>query len=160
MALVFAATYPERVRSVVTYSTRARFLPDVDYPWGTPGEVVESLRESLRATWGTEGLEWILAPSAATDERHSSWFRQAQRLSASPGAVLELFDLWTPIDSRAVLPAVRVPVLVLHRTDNAVTAVGHARYLADALPDARLVELPGADELKGVPGRWRLLPVQ
>jgi class 3 adenylate cyclase len=146
MALVFAATYPDRVRSVITYSTRARFLPDVDYPWGTPPEVVDSLKQVMRETWGKEGLEWIVTPSAASDEQHNRWFRQAQRLSASPGTVLELFDLWTQIDSRAVLPAVRVPVLLLHRLDNAVTEVGHARYLVDALPDARLVELPGADE--------------
>jgi class 3 adenylate cyclase len=146
MALVFAATYPDRVRSVITYSTRARFLPDVDYPWGTPPEVVDSLVQVMGQTWGREGLEWILAPSAATDEQHNRWFRQAQRLGASPGAVMELFALWTQIDSRAVLPVVHVPVLVLHRIDNAVTEVGHARYLADALPDARLVELPGADE--------------
>jgi class 3 adenylate cyclase len=146
MALVFAATYPDRVRSVITYSTRARFLPDVDYPWGTPREVVDSLVQVVVDTWGGDGLQWILAPSAASDEQHNNWFRQAQRLSASPGAVLEVFDLWTRIDSRAVLPAVRVPVLVLHRKDNPVTEIGHARYLADVLPDARLVELEGADE--------------
>jgi class 3 adenylate cyclase len=146
MALVFAATYPDRVSSVITYSTRARFLPDVDYPCGTPPEVVESLMQIMRETWGKDGLEWILVPSAAADEQHNRWFRQAQRLSASPGTVLELLDLWTQIDSRAVLPSVRVPVLLLHRVGNAVTEIGHARYLAEALPEARLVELPGADE--------------
>jgi class 3 adenylate cyclase len=149
MALAFAASHPERVGAVITYSSRARFLPDHDYPWGAPLEVFEQFLEVIQDTWGQEDLGWIWlsAPSVAADEAHAQWFRQFQRLSAGPGVMTELLRQWVQFDLRAVLPAMRRPVLVLQRTNSAITDVGHGRYLADVLPEARLVELPGADEV-------------
>ena len=148
MALAFAASHPERVGSVVTYSARARFLYDDDYPWGNPPEVMAAFIEVIKATWGQDdqGWLWLSSPSVAADESHAGWFRQFQRLSGSPGTMSDLLALWSQFDLRAVLPTVQAPVLVLQRSDSPITDVGHGRFLAGALPDARLVELPGVDE--------------
>lgn len=143
MASLFAATYPERTRSLALYhpwigSSDPRFERDTD----------EGLLE-LRDIWGTmEAVEGALegAPTLAADDDFRLWFRDDMRLSASPGTAYAYWKAITEIDFREIYPAVRVPTLVLYR---AYRPEAHDMYgdVARLIPDARLVELPGKDYL-------------
>ena len=146
MSALFAATYPERCWSLVLYGTFARILWAPDHPWGPTEE--EYLRESEQEerSWGSSDLEQIVrsfAPSADDETRRT--LTVMLRQSASPGAVAALNRMNKEIDVRAVLPAVRVPTLVVHRAGDPTVAVDAARYMAERISGSRYVELPGVD---------------
>ncbi|GAC1657121.1 MAG: adenylate/guanylate cyclase domain-containing protein [Candidatus Dormibacteraceae bacterium] len=149
MTILFAATYPERTAAAVLYGTLACFTRADDYPWGpTREERLELIRqrESRVGTpaWMQEALD-LMAPDVSQDERVRRWWRKWCQTSASPGAIQALALMNTDIDVRHVLPAIRVPVLVPHRVADADTLLGEGRYIADKIPGAELVELPGGD---------------
>jgi pimeloyl-ACP methyl ester carboxylesterase len=151
LAAVLAATHPERVERIVIYGTMARFLRDADHPWGwMDGAHLATFLEETRATWGTtEGgrdavRRW--APSMVDDEQFTDWVSRQRRQSVSRGAIGPL--LWgsvTAYDLVDVFPAVHVPTLVLHRTGDALIPIAQARWIAEQIPGARFVELPGND---------------
>jgi class 3 adenylate cyclase len=145
MCILFAATYPERVSALVLYGTWARLLAAPDYPAGMPPEAFEQIVEMAKAGWGTAAVLPILAPSAADDTRFRTWWARWERLGASPGTAAALMRIAFAADVRALLPTLRVPTLVLHRAGDQFAAVVHGRYLADHIPGARYVELPGRD---------------
>jgi class 3 adenylate cyclase len=150
MSALFAATHPERVSTLVAFGMFASRLRAPDYPWGwTPERRAEWLDEIERTWGGPVGLA-AAAPSAAGDERFARWWSTYLRLGSSPGAALALARMNSDIDIRDVLPAVRVPTLLLHRVDDRRVAVDEARFIAGRIPDARLVELPGEDHLPWV----------
>jgi pimeloyl-ACP methyl ester carboxylesterase len=103
--------------------------------------------------WGEGGSLDVAAPSAAGDERMRQWVGRVERLAGSPGAMITLFRMNLDIDVRHVLSAIRVPSLVLHRTDELLVEVGCGRYMAGCIPAAKYVELPGLDHLPWV-GMW------
>jgi class 3 adenylate cyclase len=145
LCVLFAATYPKRVSHLVLYGTWARFLQDVDYPIGMPQESFEPLLETASKLWGTgEGLA-IVAPRVAGGARPKHWGGRWAPLSASPGTVAALLRVAFETDVRRVLASVRVPTLVLHRAGDTFAPVAHGRYLAEHIPGATYVELPGAD---------------
>jgi class 3 adenylate cyclase len=147
MAMLYAASYPERISSLVLISTFATLARHDDYPAGIPPEIADMTLEWLTGGWGTGATLDALGPSAAGDTALREWLGRFQRLSASPGVAAAMMRWILRLDVREVLGAVRVPTLVVQRRDDAFVRREHGRYLAEHIPAARLVELPGSDYL-------------
>jgi class 3 adenylate cyclase/pimeloyl-ACP methyl ester carboxylesterase len=146
MAAMLAATHPERVRALVLVNSFARWRRAEDYPIGMPEETSEKLIERWEQHWGvTSEMLDLTAPSIANDPRFRSWWLRYSRLAMPRQAATTMYRWVTEIDVRSILPTIRVPTLVLHRTGNLHHRVAFGRYLADHIPDAKYVELPGAD---------------
>jgi class 3 adenylate cyclase len=147
MSVLFTATYPERVRALVLAGIYAKRLWSPDYPWAPTPEQREHEHEVIEREWAGEMDVSELAPRAADDpalmRRIATFFRR----SASPGAAVALNRMNTQIDTRAVLPTISVPTLVLHRAEDRNVKVEEARWIAQQIPGARYVELPGDDHL-------------
>jgi class 3 adenylate cyclase len=147
MAMLYAATHPERTRALVLYAGMARITSAPGYEWpGTPQERERRVAE-IFAHWGEGARLELIAPSLAGDVALRRWFARLERLSASPGALRLLFDIGGETDVRDVLPSIAAPTLVLHRREDQLIDVRHSRYLAERIPDARYVELEGRDNL-------------
>jgi pimeloyl-ACP methyl ester carboxylesterase len=145
LAAVFAATYPDRTDSLVLANTYARRLAADDYPFGPTPEGWQAILHKIQAEWGTPVFLDLLAPSVMDDPEFRSWWRMFLRQSMSPGAAVALQTMNAQIDIRAVLDAIHVPTLVLHRTGDRINPVEGGRYLARHVVGARLVELDGED---------------
>ena len=144
---LFAATYPERTEALVMIGSYARRLRDSDYPWGPTVEQRDRFCQTIIEQWGGPvGIE-ERAPSRAADPVFRNWWASYLRMGASPGAAVALTKMNAEIDVRAVLPSIKVPTLVIHRTGDRCLRVEEGRYLASRIPDAEFVELPGADHL-------------
>lgn len=147
MSIVFAATYPQRTTALVTYSVFAKRIWSPDYPWApTPEERVAWL-EGLQERWGGDADLRQLVPSVADDQPTREWFSRMSRHSVSLSAAVALGRMNTQIDIRAVLPTVRVPTLMFHPVDDHDVNIEEGRWMAARIPNARLVELPGADHV-------------
>ena len=147
MCSLFAATYPEKTLALVMIGTYAKRIWDVDYPWAPTTEHRQHFFDEMRQNWGGPvGLE-ERAPSVAADADFRKWWATYLRMGASPGAALALTQMNAEIDVRQVLPSIRVPTLVIHRTDDVCLRVEEGRYVADRIPGARYLELPGNDHL-------------
>jgi pimeloyl-ACP methyl ester carboxylesterase/class 3 adenylate cyclase len=143
MAGVFAASFPERVSGLVLYGPYARATPAEGFPWGIPREIREiATRDPEEETWGVGLSLALLAPSRLQDEALVRWWGRFERQSMSPAMALEIIRLNMDVDIRAVLPSIRVPTLAIHCTDDVIPVEG-ARWLAEQIPDAQFVELPG-----------------
>jgi pimeloyl-ACP methyl ester carboxylesterase len=148
MAALFAATYPERTRALVTYGSYARLRSAPDFPLGQSDDFLEAFATDMEAAWGgeiPEGSVW--AVNATRDPQFRDWLGRWLRNAASPGAAATLLRMSYEIDVRPVLPAIRVPTLVLHRVDDPLIPVDQGRYFAAHIPGAKFVELPGDDRL-------------
>jgi pimeloyl-ACP methyl ester carboxylesterase len=147
MAMLFAATYPERTIALITFGVFAKRVYDPGYPWAPTPEQRQKFYDAIENEWGGPlGVE-DLAPSKANDEHFRHWWASYQRRSASPRPALALAKLNTMIDVRHVLPAIRVPTLVLHRTKDRDSNIEDGRYIAAHIPNANFVELSGEDHL-------------
>ena len=146
MATLFAGTHPERVTSLALYAPFARLTRAPGYDWGlTAEERREQVIGPSLERWG-EGTRGIpIAPSLADDPTFVEWFGKLERLTCGPGVMRRLMDEHSETDVRPILPEVRVPTLVLTRTDTEFYDPRHGRYVVDHIPGARLVELPGRD---------------
>lgn len=148
MCVLFAATYPERTSALVTLGSFARRRdPDDDYPWAPTAENREETAQDIERNWGhlrPEDVEYY-APSRLGDDQFVRNLERYLRRSASPGAAAALLRMNSYLDVRDVLPTIRVPTLVLHRTGDHDVDVAEGRYLASKIPGARFVELPGDD---------------
>ncbi|MCI4352608.1 MAG: adenylate/guanylate cyclase domain-containing protein [Thermoplasmata archaeon] len=147
MSALFAAMHPERVRALILYGAFAKRLRSPDYPWAPTRAQREKWIGQIEAEWGTPVEVDSLAPSVARDETFRRWFATFSRLSASPSAIVDLARMNTGIDIRAVLSSIHVPTLVIHRSGDLDVQVGNGRYLAQHIPGAKFVELPGDDHL-------------
>jgi class 3 adenylate cyclase len=145
LALFFAGTRPDRTSALILANTWAKFVAADDYPIGISAEVVEAILAQFDQGWGTDALLAVLLPSRAGDERFRHWYMKMQRAMASPKAAQPFWRSMLEVDVRTVLPLIQVPTLVLHRRDVQLLPIEHGRYLAEHIPDAKLVELPGAD---------------
>jgi class 3 adenylate cyclase len=145
MALLFAATYPERCWALVLASTRSRWLWAPDYPSGEQPEERRREREIEFAGWGRLDYSMELARQLApeVDEETTRAIATMLRQSATPGAVKRIHELNDEIDVRHVLPAIQAPTLVLNRAGGDSAVVGGSRYLAEHIPAARRVEFRG-----------------
>lgn len=157
MSALFSATYPDKTLALVMIGTYARRLRDADYPWGPTAEERTHFFEEIQATWGGPvGIE-ERAPSVAHDLAFREWWATYLRMGASPGAAIALTKMNADIDVRHVLPTVRVPSLVIHRTGDQLLSVEEGRYVASLIPGARFVELPGVDHLPFVGDQGEVL---
>jgi pimeloyl-ACP methyl ester carboxylesterase/DNA-binding winged helix-turn-helix (wHTH) protein len=157
LTTLFAATYPELVRGIIIIGGYARRLWAPDYPWGPTPEQRETFIRALEAEWGGPfGIE-VRAPSRKDDPDFRRWWAQYLRMGASPGAAAALTRMNAEVDIRNVLPSVAVPALVIHRRDDECLRVEEGRYLAEHIPGARFVELPGADHLPFVGDQSEML---
>lgn len=146
LAMLFAATWPNRVSSLVLVNTGARLVQAPDYPWGLSDADVQNFLTRTRETWGrTGGIVDVFSPTAATDDRYQQWWARYQRMSASPGRSTALARLTFEVDARRVLSTIHVPTLVIHRRDFRFFPVELGRYLGENIPGAKFVEVPGAD---------------
>jgi len=147
MCSLFAATYPEKTLALVMIGTYAKRIRDAEYPWGPTPEQREQFFEVMRKQWGGPvGID-ERAPSVAGDAEFRDWWATYLRMGASPGAAVALTQMNAEIDVRNVLPSIRVPSLVIHRTDDQCLKVEEGRFVADRIPGAKFVELPGDDHL-------------
>jgi len=143
MSLLYAATYPQRTSALVIYGSYAKRSRTLDYPFGWDDEQWQRVLEDIEKNWGSsQSLSVGMRTTGTGDdlylkERIAAYFRA----SASPGAVAAIMRMNREIDVRNVLSATHVPTLVLHRTGDPLIEVGHARYLAQHIPGAKLVEL-------------------
>jgi class 3 adenylate cyclase len=147
MAMLFAAQHPDRTRALALYATTPRFTSAPDFPSGSDPVEMASLLDTLVERWGSGVGLSVWAPSRAHDPALRSFWAGFQRLGASPGMAKKLFDMYAEIDLRDILGAIHVPTLVLHRRKDHLIRVEVARYLAERIPGARLVELDGEDHL-------------
>ena len=146
MCALFAATFPERTSALVLGASYARRRWAPDYPWGLDEETQQRILDGYEDRWGRPGFgARAIAPSLTDDERFQVWYAQAQRFSGTPASAREWFRITMDIDVRDVLPAIRVPTLVVHRAGDRVIPVESGRYLAEHIPDARYAELSGHD---------------
>ena len=151
-SVLFAGTYPDRVASMVLFSASAAQLRDDSYPWAWAQDQWDEWLASIRDGWGTRA--WVvrnarwMSPSLLEDPTELEHWISYTRLSASPSSAEAVMRDSSHTDIRQVLPVVRVPTLVLHRTDDQIEQIESGRYVARTLPNARLVELPGGD---GIP---------
>jgi len=147
MAMLFAATHPERVRALVLYDTWAKNLRSDDHPYGaTTAEDDEFVNRFVDEMGTAQNLD-LQAPSGLGDERFVRWWARFERLITSPAGFRELADVRRNSDVRAVLPLIQAPTLVLHRAGDRIVPVDQGRYLGQAIPNARFVELPGNDHI-------------
>ena len=145
MCVLFSATYPDRTTALVLVGCYAKRIRSDDYPWAPTVEDRAREIEQTEATWGSPEAFRELAPSKANDEAFERWVGRYLRQSASPKAAAALLRMNTQIDVREVLPAIRVPTILIYRTDDADVHVDEGRYIAERIPGARFVEVPGAD---------------
>jgi DNA-binding CsgD family transcriptional regulator/class 3 adenylate cyclase len=145
LCALFAATYPERTSALVMCGAYPRRLWAPDYPWGEAAEEREAFIDQFQREWGTDVRLARRAPSLAHDERFREWWATYLRMSASPGAATALTRMNMEIDIRHILPAIRVPTLIIHRAGDLALPVAGSRYMAERIPGARYVELPGDD---------------
>jgi class 3 adenylate cyclase len=147
MALLFAATHPERVTSLVLMNGFARFARGDDFPIGMPPDVRETALDMIEAGWGsgTPGMMRWLAPSIAERPGMHEWWARLERNSATPGAALARMRVSLELDVREILPLIVTPTLVIQSRDNAYVRAGHGRYLAERIAGAELLERDSPD---------------
>jgi len=155
MSVLFAATYPERTSALVLYGSYAKRLRDPTYPWAPTREERDNWYDLLERGWGGVVDIGTMAPNA--DPHFREWWARYLRMSASPGAALALGRMNAEIDIRDVLPSIRVPTLILHRTGDLDMDVGGARYMASRIAGAKYIELPGDDHLPFVGDQEQIL---
>jgi class 3 adenylate cyclase len=147
MSVVFSATYPDRARGLILIGSNVRMIRAPDWPYGYTREAYEELLEEISERWGQGGLMNLFLPSFVGDERARRAWARYQRMGGSPGTARALMEANVQIDVRPILSQVQVPTLVIHRTDERLVHVENARYFAEHIPDARLLEQPGDDHL-------------
>jgi pimeloyl-ACP methyl ester carboxylesterase len=148
MALLFAATYPERVRALTIYGSLPRFVRGPNFPWGEPKHEYLAGWEAEAERWGSQESAREFLESQGLDTSPEAVHERARRdrLAISPGGLVQLHRMNAEIDVRPVLPTIRVPTLVLHRAEDEIEIEG-ARWMAEQIPGARFVELPGGPHM-------------
>jgi class 3 adenylate cyclase len=144
MSLMFSATYPERTSALVLCGSFASVTSE---PWAVSRERWGEFLRRVEERWGQGILVPINAPSRRDDEAFVQWFGRLERASASPGGILALMRANFEIDVRHALPTIQAPTLILHRVGDKTVPVEAGRYLAQHIPGAKYVELPGDDHL-------------
>ena len=145
MCALFAATHPARSLGLILIDSRPSGRLSAEAPWGRTRQQLDGFNKLCETEWGGPiGLE-IFAPSVAQDETVRMWWAHLLRMSASPASVIALNNMNFEIDIRHVLPAIRVPTLLLHAVGDRSVPVSASRYMAQQIPGAKYVELPGLD---------------
>jgi pimeloyl-ACP methyl ester carboxylesterase len=144
MCLMLAATYPERVSGLVLYGSYASIMAA---PWAVSRDQLAGFLTAIESHWGEGVLVRLNAPRRIDDKGFVQWFGRLERAVASPSAIVALIRANYGIDVSHLLPSIRVPTLILHRTGDALVPVEAGRYLARSIPGAKYAELPGDDHM-------------
>ena len=145
LSIAFAAQHPDRVQSLILYGSYPRKVASADYPWGVSPETVASFLERFDEAWAS-GAWWdIINPDLLPDADTRRWWARYLRVGAAAGMAHDLMLMNAQIDVRDLLSDIRLPTLVLHRSEDRWVEVGNGHYLAAHIPGAKFVELPGAD---------------
>jgi pimeloyl-ACP methyl ester carboxylesterase len=152
LAMLFAATYPERTNSLVLWGTYASMIRRPGYEWGLTQEDLDVAAAAYLERWGTGVGLGRFAPSRAHDPATRRWWGRFQRMAASPAAAVALLRMNSQIDIRGALSAISAPTLILHRRDDVIAPFGHAEYLAEHIRGARLVAFEGSDHWPWIGG--------
>ena len=159
MALVAAATHPDRIESLVLVNGFARFARADDYPAGVPAEGAAAAIEQVAETWGRGTMAALLGPSVAGNPGMTEWYGRLERFSASPGTALARMQAILELDVREVLPLITAPTLVIQNRGDVYIRAGHGRYLAEHIAGAQLLERESDDHWP-VPERDLLVAIQ
>src|SRR4051794_4688243 len=143
VGVIFAATHPERTSALILGNTSARFMKDTDYPWGFSSAEGEQVLDLVREGWGTEEFVRLNYPDA--DPALLRWRAKFMRASATPRTAAEQYRYILGFDVRSMLATVAAPTLVMARSGYALVPSEHGRYLADHIPGAKFMEIPGSD---------------
>jgi class 3 adenylate cyclase len=142
MSLLFAATYPQRAQALVVYGSYARSSTLVS------DDIFNQRIALIDRAWGSgEYIVSLLIPSGTFDEAKLGAMARFERQSASPSAVIAIVRMNREIDVRHILPAIHVPTLIMHRAGDLAQPVQNGRYLADNIPGAKFLELPGENHI-------------
>jgi len=145
MSMLFAATYPDRTSSLILIGCSPKELPDgISYEKFAEGD---SWLVGIEKEWGGPLAIEETAPSIATDEKYRQWLGKFYRSSASKSDAIKMFEMSLKADVRPVLPSISCPTLILHATKDRVCNIEDGRYLAQNIPDARLIELDTEDHV-------------
>jgi class 3 adenylate cyclase len=147
IAILFAAAYPERTRGLILVNGTACVRRFPDYPAGLPDALADAFVNSIEDGWGRVGVanREITDPSMGSLPEVQERVSRYQRATASPGTMLAMTRMLMDTDVRGVLHSVRVPTLVIHRSEDSYMRADHGRYLAEHIPDATYIEIPGRD---------------
>jgi class 3 adenylate cyclase len=145
-----AARHPDRVGAIVMYASVVRATAAPGYEWTHTAAERQAAIDQQLSEWGEPSNVAAFAPSRADDASFREWWARLQRLAGSPGSMRRVLEGIGDMDARDELPAIGVPALVLHRSDDQTIDIRHSRYIARAVPGARILELPGADTLPWV----------
>jgi class 3 adenylate cyclase/alpha-beta hydrolase superfamily lysophospholipase len=143
-ALLFAASHPQRVSGLALVGSYARLSHAADNPAGIPAERLRGFVERVVAEWGgPTALSLWFGAEAAADPALAEWWARLLRAGTSPGGARALLRLYEELDARPALPLISTPTLVVHGRDDALVPPALGRAVADAIPGARYLELPG-----------------
>ncbi|HUF87192.1 MAG TPA: alpha/beta fold hydrolase, partial [Thermohalobaculum sp.] len=157
MCALFAATYPQMARALVMIGSYPRRTRAPDFPIGPSAEEMETFLSRIGTEWGTEFALDIRGPSMMHDARFRAWWGKLLRSGTSPAAAEALTRANMQIDVRDVLPTIRVPTLIVHAVGDLSCPIGFARYLAEHIPGAMLVEIDSGDHLPWLDGSEEIL---
>jgi class 3 adenylate cyclase len=144
-AILFAATAPERIQALVLHCTTARFAVADDYPCGLTLGEIDDAHSYISRSWGTEDMAVFAAPASAGDPAFRRWAARAQRAAYTAQDIVPALHTALTADVRQILPTVLSPALVIHRKEFQWAPFEQGRYLAEHLPNARLMVVAGAD---------------
>ncbi len=147
LAAFFSALHPDRVRSATLWGASARMTNTSDYTAGLEPSFLEEIYGLMTTRWGDAFFAELEAPSMATDEAFKGWLSSYMRIAASPGDAVAMMKASAAVDLRRALPLVSVPTLVMHREEDRVIPVAGGKWVADAIPGARWMKLPGGDHV-------------
>jgi len=145
LTVLFAGTHPDRCQALILYGSFAKFSS-----WVPTKEDLEKFFNYIRSKWGSGKSMANFAPSMENDAAFRQWFGRFERLGASPGDAIKLMQMNSQIDISEILPSIHTPTLVIHRTGDRIVDVEAGRILAERIPGARYVELPGDDHIPQV----------
>jgi len=145
VAIMFAATYPNRTSHLILYGTMPKWIRSYDYPWALSRSQYDKWLNLMIEQWGQPVSLDRFAPSRADDVTFQEWWAKVLRQAATPGSIKGVLEVLRDIDVRPILPHVHLPALVLHRRGDKVIPLAGGRFLAQNLPNCRFVELNGQD---------------
>jgi class 3 adenylate cyclase len=146
VAALLAASHPDRASALALINSFPCVRASAEIPWGAGETDVAAFLAGIETEWGNGYPPCeVLAPSMSGDVAFESWTLHAQRRGASPATARAVYEMACNSDIRSILPEITVPTLVMHTAENRLVNVLSGRYLAEHVPGARYVELPGAD---------------
>jgi pimeloyl-ACP methyl ester carboxylesterase len=146
-ATMFAAGHPDRTTSLIEFGTYARMAAAPDYPQGIEVQMLRQFNNAMVESWGDPAMLGSWAPSLAEDEEARKWWAKLMRYGSGPAGGRALWEMYEQMDVRPLLPSVRVPALILWREKDRLIPPRLSRFVAEGIPGARGVELPGSDHI-------------